>query len=267
MTLVLAVTTAVAALAAVTLGWVARNRGGALRRAEERAREVADRLSEASRANGVADQERRSAEVRATAAEARLRTAEQRAGEAERRAGEAENRVGEFMRRAEESQREAEVLRLADAQNHRPDPGLSQASWELERLRVEREWLDVVGPDVPLPIPWDGSLSAVVATELSVIREVMGTPSEISVTGTRPLPPDQAAATARVAVEMLRTLARSGEEMDVVLAPGVLTVTQPVAPGDHPPDLSSLAAVAAGAGLEVVVEVSDSVSMVRLSIP
>jgi hypothetical protein len=57
---------------------------------------------------------------------------------------------------------------------------------------------------------------------------------------------------------MLRTLARSGEEMTVEMAAGSLTVAQPVAPGEKPPDLTPLARVVSAAGLELSAEVSES---------
>lgn len=254
MTAVLAVVLAVAVLFAAALGWIAHRRGAAVRSAEERVAQAISRVEETAQRLEEVEQQNRAAEVRASAAEGRVRASEQKAAEAERRAGEAERRVGEVMRRAAEAER-------AGAES---DAG--RVVWELERLRVEREWLDVVGPGVPLPVPWDGTLAAVVATELSVIREVMGTPSGLSVEDPAPAAsPARAAVTARISVELLRTLARSGEEMDVRVEGHTLTVGQPVFAGEAPPDLTALAGVAQMAGIELTVELSEGRSVARLA--
>lgn len=255
MTVVLAVLLAVALSAAVVLAFVARVRARAARAAEARASDAAEVLSRATAASERAEQEKRAAEVRAGAAEGRARSAEQKAFDAERRAGDAERRIGDVMRRAEEAER-------AGARS-----GAALAVWELEQLRVGREWLDVAGPGADPPIPWDGTVAPVVATELSVIREVMGTPSELTIGDPAvPSSPDQAAVAARVIVEMLRVLARSGAEMDVRLEAGTLTVAQEVYPGERAPDLDRLAEVAASAGLGLAVEVTESRAVVRLTV-
>ncbi len=255
MTIALAAVAAVLFVAAVALAWAARRNGSALRAAQQRAEDLTRRLAEAVEQLDGVEQQKRAVDARASAAEGRLRAAEQKTTDAERRAGEAERRVGEEMRRAAEARRAA------------AESGPARAVWELERLRAEREWLDVVGPGVPLPVPWDGTIAAVVATELSVIREVIGTPGDLTVEeGARPASPALAALTARVSVEMLRTLARSGEEMEVGVTREALTVVQPIAPGDRPPDLTALAAVAKEAGLELNVEVQEGRSVVRLSL-
>jgi hypothetical protein len=109
--------------------------------------------------------------------------------------------------------------------------------WELERLRLEREWREVTGTPVPLPQPWDGSIRAAIAVELEIIREVIGIPTRLE-------PGDPAAASeapgpvaaapdpeavgqdpvatlgvARLSAEVLRSLARVGEELVVVVEP------------------------------------------------
>ncbi|HET6963787.1 MAG TPA: hypothetical protein VFH58_03380 [Acidimicrobiales bacterium] len=255
MTIALAAVAAVLFLVAVILAWAFRRNGSALRTARQRTEDLTGRLAEALERLEGSEQEKRAVDARAAAAEGRLRAAEQKSADAERRAGEAERRVGEEMRRAAEARRAAAESEAAGA------------VWELERLRVEREWLDVVGPGVPLPVPWDGTIAAVVATELSVIREVIGTPSDLTVEeGARPSSPAVAALTARVSVEMLRTLARSGEEMQVAVTGQALTVVQPVTPGDRPPDLTALVAVANEAGLALDVQAQDSRSVARLSL-
>jgi hypothetical protein len=256
MTVALAVALAVVLVTAAALAWAARRSGLAARRAEERAEQVTGRLGEASGRLAQVQQQQRATEVRATAAEGRLRAAETKAGEAERRAGEAEKRVAEAMRRADEAERLG------------PSDEVAGAMWDLERSRMEREWLDVVGPGVPLPVPWDGSVDAVVAAELSVIREVIGTPSRLRLEeGNSFVSPAIAAAAARVSIEMLRTLARSGEEMEVVVGLDALTVVQPVSPGEEPPDLSGLAAVARGAGFDLTFAWSEGRSEARLGFP
>ena len=252
-TVVLAVLLAAAVVAAAAFGTTWLRSRGAVRRAGEQVSELTQRLGQSGELVEQVEQQKRSAEVRATAAEGRARVAEQKAGDAERRAGDAERRVGEAMRRAEEAEKAGANSEAA------------RAVWELERLRVQREWLDVVGPGVSLPVPWDGTIAAVVATELSVIREVIGTPSELTVQqAARPSSPARAAVTARVSVELLRTLARSGEEMQVVLSAEALTVGQPSPPGETPPDLAELARVADDAGLQLTVEAADGRSTARL---
>jgi hypothetical protein len=247
MTAALAAIAGVALACALLLAWAWSRQRAAARRSEERVSELNHGLSELTGRIEDSEQQRRAVDARLVAAEGRLKAADQRAGDAERRAGEAEKRVGEAMRRADEAARAA------------AESDETRAVWEMERLRVQREWLDVVGPGVDLPVPWDGSIAAVVATELSVIRETIGTPSELSVQEqVGHLPPGVAGVVARAAVEMLRTLARSGEEMTVEMAAGSLTVAQPVAPGEKPPDLLPLARVVSDAGLELSAEVSDS---------
>ncbi len=259
-TVVLAALLAAAVVAAVVFGGAWRRGRGETRRAGEQVSQLTQRLAESGELVEQVEQQKRAAEVRATASEGRLRTAEQKAGDAERRAGEAERRVGEAMRRADEAER-----RAGEAERAGADFESAGAVWELERLRVQREWLDVVGPGVALPVPWDGTVAAVVATELSVIREIIGTPSELAVReAPRASSPARAAVTARVSVELLRTLARSGEEMDVVLTGDALTVGQPISPGESAPDLADLARVAKDAGLELTVEAAGGRSQARL---
>ncbi len=262
MTIVLAVVAAVAVVVAVVLAVIARRGWSARRRAEAEVKELTGRLGASAGQMAQVEQEKRGAEVRAGAAEGRARAAEQKATEAERRAGEAETRVAEAMRRADEAAERAEEAERAGV-----GADAAGAVWELERLRMEREWLDVVGPGIALPEAWDGTIAAVVATELSVIRETIGTPSELRLNAP-PTPPTaaRAAATARIAVEMLRNLARSGEEMDVVVGPDALTVSQPVTAGDRPPDLTELGQVAASAGVALDFQVTEGRTDARLGL-
>jgi hypothetical protein len=110
--------------------------------------------------------------------------------------------------------------------------------WELERLRLEREWREVTGVPVPLPQPWDGSIRAAIAVELEIIREVIGIPTRLEpgdADGAREAPapgvaapvrdavgqdPVAALGVARLSAEVLRSLARVGEELVVVVEPG-----------------------------------------------
>ena len=254
MNVALAAVAAVALLFGLAMAAVAVRRKRDADRADIRVVELTGRLSDAVEVIDRLEQEKRGAEVRASAAEGRSRSAEQKAGAAERRAGEAEKRVAEAMRKADEAARRA------------AESAEASAVWELERVRAGREWLDVVGPGVELPVPWDGSVGAVVATELAMIREVVGTPSEVTERGAaRPSSPAVAAAAARLGVELVRTLARSGEEMQVDIGDDVLTVVQPLVPGESPPDLTLLAEVAARAGLSLSFESEDGCSTVRLS--
>lgn len=140
----------------------------------------------------------------------------------------------------------------------------------LERVRVEREWSEVAGPGVPPPVAWDGTLAGVVAVELAVIREVIGTPGQL--TGPHPGPDGGTgpagvplAATARLASELLRVLARSGEEMDVTVGPSALTVEQPGSPAAA--DLARLAALARSAGGDLSCEADGEGTTTRLLYP
>lgn len=236
----------VAVMALLALAWVVRRSAARVREADARADQMTGRLAEAVDLLEEAESQKRAADRRAGSADDRIKAAEQKATYAERRAGDAEKRIAEAQRRAEDARRAA-----ADS-----DP--ARTVWELERIRVEREWLDVVGPGIELPVPWDGSIAAVVATELAVIREVMGTPSELALApGRGPSDPARAAVTARVSVELLRRLARSGEEMLVEVLADRLIVEQARAPGESAVDLSGLIAVAASAGMDLSVDPGD----------
>lgn len=245
---------AVGLLFGVAMAVIALRRKRAFDQARIQVGELTARIEEAAAIVDHLEQDKRGAEVRASAAEGRSRAAEQRTGEAERRAGEAEARVAAALRQADEAARRADASVEAGA------------VWELERLRAEREWLDVVGPGVPLPVPWDGSVGALVATELSVIREVVGTPSEVIWRGAgRPSSPAVAAAAARLGVELVRTMARCGEEMVVEIGDEFVSVVQPVPLHEPAPDLTVLGEVADRAGLSLSAETADERCTVRLS--
>lgn len=255
MTIALVIAVAVAAVAlAGCLGvrWRARSAAG---RAADRVELLTTRLREAVELLEESEAHRRAAEVKAAAADTRARTAEQKATDAERRSGDAEKRVADALRRAEEASRAGAVSAAAST------------TWDLERLRMEREWTDVAGPGVELPLPLEGGMAAVLATELALIRETMGTPSELEVTG--PLArwePTAVPAGPRVAVEMLRRMARSGEEMVVRLGPGTLVVTQAATPADERPDLSELQRLCPQGGMSLESRPDEGSWTVQLSV-
>lgn len=110
----------------------------------------------------------------------------------------------------------------------------TQASvlWELYRVRCEREWGEIAGTATELPVPWDGTCSAAVAVELEAIREGIGTPGRLTTEGSGGQDagdPLTAMIVTLLAGELLRSLARIGEELvvkvttagvDVVMAGG-----------------------------------------------
>ena len=55
------------------------------------------------------------------------------------------------------------------------------AIWRLERLRLEREWREIAGVAVPVPVAWDDPVAAALAVELELIRESIGTPGRLEV--------------------------------------------------------------------------------------
>jgi hypothetical protein len=268
---VLAAAAVAAAAVGVALALQARSEGS---RAGAQAAELAGLLDAAAEARVGAEAARKAAEARAAAAEARGGEAEQRWRAAEKRAGEAERRVAEADRRAAEADRRAEEARRAgEAARAAGGAVVARALWQLERVRAEREWADVVGPGVDLPRVWDGGLVPVVEAELSVIREVMGTPSRLAEDpsgggsareGSAEVA-DLAGAVlrARLAVEVLRRLARTGEEMVVVAGPERMVVEQSGPEGGS--GLEDLVSVAGGAGMVLAVDVADGYRRVTLT--
>lgn len=57
----------------------------------------------------------------------------------------------------------------------------STVLWGLERVRLAREWHDLAGATVPLPVSWEDPVAAALAIELELIRESIGTPSRFEV--------------------------------------------------------------------------------------
>jgi hypothetical protein len=139
--------------------------------------------------------------------------------------------------------------------------------WELERLRLEREWREVTGIPVPLPQPWDGSIRAAIAVELEIIREVIGIPtrlepddahdaSEAPIAGVAAAgraaaggDPVATLGVARLSAEVLRSLARVGEELVVVVDPeGSVTMAVATEGAGPEPDLGRLPEAATSLG-------------------
>lgn len=264
MTAAFFVTLAVAVISLAALALSVRSRAAVLRQERTAA---ASRSAELSDALRQAEENRRALEeARAAAEESRAES--EAAGAA---ADEADRRRVEAERRAETFQ--AEILRAEAAAADRrvstaATPGPGAVLWQLERLRCEREWSEVVGPGVALPVEWDETLGAVLATEMAIVREVIGTPGEVEASSPVPLSDlPQAAATVRLGVELVRTLARSGEEMVVSVSPESVTVDQRVLGPAAPGGLDHLQAVARTAGWGITVEGGDQRLLARLDLP
>jgi hypothetical protein len=190
----------------------------------------------------------------ATARRATGRVAAERAGaerldaqlrEAHEALGQAEDARGLAVEQAEEAQRGADAAEGKLA--------ATRALWDLERTRLEREWAEVTGTPAPLPEPWDGGVRAAVAVELEIIREVMGVPSSLEVAGAWvELDPLDAMAAFRLIAEVLRSLARVGDELAVSFgAGGLVSITLATHDGAPRPDLTRPTAIAASFGAEL----------------
>jgi hypothetical protein len=143
-----------------------------------------------------------------------------------------------------------------------------EALWDLERLRLEREWAEVSGTAAPLPEPWDGTVRAAVAVELEIIREVVGIPTQLEPDGAPPLDPVTALGTARLIEELLRSLARIGEEIVVAFTAGNEITATIATDGDGTtPDLGRLTAAAAGLGTSLAVLPTADGLQARLRLP
>ena len=231
MTAALAAALAVAVVAVVGLLVLAQHLNRDLGEQRRRADELAADLSEARTASSESSR--------------RAEKAENEAAEAIGKVDEALGSVADAERRANDAEQQARRYEQAlDAR--RGDDFLSRPMWELERVRVEREWADLAGPGALLPVEWQPTVGAVVAIELEMIKEVIGTPANLEVdsaslevdsSGNAPSGSASALA-ARLGAELVRKLARSGEEMTVAIGASELTVTQPE--GSAPPDLARL---------------------------
>lgn len=271
MTAALATALAVAVIALIVLGFNSRRNSAALhhrrRAAEKTSDELARALREAEQAREEADQAREAAE----ATREELDRARAEAATVRSFADDAERRLAEAERRAESFQ--AEILRAeAAAADRRVEasaaPGAGAVLWQLERLRCEREWSEVVGPGVPLPVEWDETLGAVLATEMAIVREVIGTPGRVEASRSLALSDlPFAAATVRLGVELVRAMARAGEEMVVTVSPDAVAVQQRVLGPSDPQSLDRLRQLARSAGSDIVVEGGEHDLMARLDLP
>jgi hypothetical protein len=247
-------------LAAVVVLLLARA-GLKTRLADERERaDAAERgLSEAvATAGSSAEQALRS--------EREALEAGKRADMASARASEAEARAEDSDRRRDAAEKRAAALERAHEAGPGPDPTTSPM-WELERVRAEREWADVVGPGVSLPVEWEPSVGAVVGIELEIIKEVVGTPAVFHREGVeRGGSAGPSPIAARLSAELVRKMARAGEEMTVTAGPSEMTISQQ-AGGAGPPDLAPLIAAAAQAGGELGVSSQGGVLTTRFVYP
>jgi outer membrane murein-binding lipoprotein Lpp len=261
----LAVVAAALVVVAVQLAGGRRRVSVEVGRERARADENAGRVKVLEDAAARVEERLRAVREEAEATRRRAEVAERRAEEAERRAHGAERRAESAEKRAEKRAEEAQRRAAAASEADGPD-GPGGSIWDLERLRVEREWADVVGPGEDLPVAWDGTLGAAVATELAIIREVIGTPSELD-TGSPVIISDplQGALIVRLCAELLRTLGRSGDHMSVRVTRQNVIVDQPA--DSQPPDTDRLSRAARRAGAELNVTSDAEKLRVQLRLP
>ncbi len=271
MTVAFAAALAVAVISLVALWFTSRRSAVTTRRERMEIQSRSRELGEARRAAEESTQKAEEANQAAAAARAAVEEREGRLADAELRLADADRRASEAERRAEAFQ--AEILRAESrAAERRAEaaitPSAGSVLWQLERLRCEREWSEVVGPGVPLPVVWDETLGAVLATELAIVREVIGTPGDVESAEPVPLSElPQAAATVRLGVELVRTLARSGEEMVVTVVPGSVEVDQRVLSPSPPALLDRLREVAHAVGADLDVASGAESLVARLILP
>jgi hypothetical protein len=251
-----------------------------LRAAEARAEEEARQRTEAAGAAATADAVLREARAETAAAERRADESQVSAEQARRDADEAERRAADADKRAARAGRRGK--KAADAPQQEPEPSgsggavvadVADALWELERLRLEREWNAIGGLAMPMPAGWDGTdgtdLSAAVAVELEVIREVVGTPGRMA-TPAQPVTADPATAiiVTRLAGELLRALARGGLELSVSIeADDELAIAVATGAAETVEDLSRLATAASRAGGRLDVQPVDEGVRVEVRLP
>ena len=246
MTVVLAVLVGVAvvALAASFLAWRSSSRRLASTGAE--LVETRGELEEARRAEESTHEQLTGERRRGSEAEKRAVDAEQRAGRAERRAEDAESAMAALI-----SAKSPATLA------------------ELERVRLEREWKEVAGPDAELPVRWDASLYSALAVELEIIREVIGTPGRLEPEGTGGANDEPSLwVLGALGCELLRVVARNADELVVRLESGPGVPPAVVAEGlggDPPSDLSSIEMGAKALGLSLAAERAGDGFIVRLS--
>jgi hypothetical protein len=243
--MIAALAAGLAAAVVLLLGaaWMVRRRAVDARREHERAEEHAARM-------------RASVEA--------LRQAEALAAEADNRAADLERQLEAAEQRAIEAE-----MRASEAEQQQVDSGSAagQTLLFLEKIRVEREWTDVVGPGVAPPAVWDGSLEAALNTELAIIRETMGAPGELLRDSPFSSLDDlQTVVSMRLSTELLRLLARDGGEMRVDFRPGEVTVRQE-APEGTPAGFEQLVEAAARSGVELSISEEEGWITARLKFP
>jgi len=209
---------------------------------------VQEQLAESSKRATDAGTRADAAERRATDAEQRATAAGSQAQEADQRVAAAEAHATAAVVRADAAERRAAEAEAHPAERRSDDT--VPALWELERLRLEREWREVAGPAAPLPVPWDGTAGAAIAVELELIREVVGTPSRLQIdSGSGRDDPAAALWITRLTGELLRRLAHTGEELAVTIStPTDVEVTVAIEPGAVVPDIHPLDQMASAAG-------------------
>jgi hypothetical protein len=208
--------------------------------------------------------------------EARLQAADQARAEAEQRSQQGERALEAALRRVDVSERRATDAEGRLAAAGTPDAEGRRAAadtlWDLERVRLQREWREVTGTPAPLPEPWDGSVRAALAVELEIIREVIGVPTLLqpggptAATGADPAPngpprpanpvgsqdPVVALGLARLTGEMLRALARVAEEVVVWVEPqDAVTIRVATEVPGPAPDLGTLTEAAQALGRDL----------------
>lgn len=237
---------AIVALAGSLLAWRSASRrldSAGAQLVDTRGELEAARLAEESTRDELTGERRRGSEAAKRAADA-----EQRASRAEHRAADAESAVAALI-----SARSPAMFA------------------EIERVRLEREWKEVAGPDAGLPVRWDGSLHNALAVELEIIREVTGTPGRLEQGG------EGAGAGAdetgvwvlgALGGELLRVVARYADEVIVRLEAGPEAAPAIVAEGLGgivPTDLSSIEMGAKALGVSLDVEETGDGFVARLS--
>ena len=265
MTAAFAAAAAVAVVAIVVLVLTAR-RGRQLlagekvrvERLEKELHEEAEgrQLAVAERGEALAES-RQAVDERERALDERRHAVEER-GHAEDRILAADAARLEAVERAERAERSLAV--------RRDDDRVDAALLDLERLRVEREWGEVTGTAEPLPQPWDGSMQAAIAAELEIVREVIGVPTRVDPAGASGLPtPRATGSAARLTAELLRSLARGGEDLAVSFdsAGAVIIRVATLRPGSEP-DLAPFGTVAAALGGDLSVHPTTDGFEVRL---
>ncbi len=228
-------------------------------RAEQDAARATERAAEADGRAAAAEARADEAMGRAEQAALDAAAADARAADAEHRASTAETRAAEAASSSARGPRDVAASGAAaagapaqgdgGAGGSAPGAGALAALWELERVRLEREWREIAGPSAALPVPWDGTVGAALAVELELIREVVGTPSRLDVADAGYVDPAVAARVSRLTGELLRCLARTGEELAVtVCGPAEVRVTVQTLPGAPGPDTSALSGLVDAAG-------------------